>query len=176
MTFEEYKEFYEKRGYLPNSVSVPKGRLNEKQLKRKFEKFLEQTEKKGYTNSIDEKWETLKSQMTLSQCLLVQRLEEGGHHEAVRELKERAGFLFYTIDPAHVFPKGGYPYLKYDEDNVAPLNRYSHGCLDTMRDPISGEPITKEVHEKFWKMIVGDERYTVLKEKIRIYEQTRFGN
>jgi hypothetical protein len=156
MTFDEFKEFYESKGYLPNDIGRRKNRLNEKQLKTRFEKYQKSIEKKGYTKDIE--WEELKSHLNLNKCSLLKRLEEEGMLEEIEELKNNADWLMRTIDPAHIFPKGGYPYLKYDLDNVVPLNRYSHSCLDTMRDPISGEPI---------------EKYKQLEEKVREYGETR---
>lgn len=171
MIFDEFKEFYEEKGYLPNDVGKRKNRLNETQLKARFKKYEKTLERKEYTKDIQ--WEELKENLDFSECSLIKRLKEEQMYDEIYELKEKAGWLLKTIDPAHVFPKGGYPYLKYDLDNVVPLNRYSHSCLDTMRDPISGEPIDKEKHELFWMFIVGIERFTELKRKIEEHDKLR---
>lgn len=171
MTFDEFKDFYHRKGYLPNDVGIRKNKLNDTQLMTRYKKYQKSIEKKEYTKDIE--WEELKRNIDFSKCSLIKRLEEEQMFNEIFELKEKAGWLLKTVDPAHVFPKGGYPYLKYDLDNVVPLNRYSHSCLDTMRDPISGEPIDKEKHELFWMFIVGIETYSSLKEKIKEYGKTR---
>ena len=171
MTFDEFKKFYEEKGYLPNDVEKRKNKLNETQLKTRFKKYEKTLERTEYTKDIE--WEELKENLDFSECFLIKRLKEEQMYDEFYELQNNAGCLLKTIDPAHVFPKGGYPYLKYDLENVVPLNRYSHSCLDTMRDPISGEPIDKEKHELFWMFIVGIERFIELKRKIEEYDKSR---
>ena len=171
MTFDEFKEFYKEKGYLPNDVGTRKNKLNETQLRTRFKKYEKTLERKEYT--IDIQWEELKENLDFSECSLIKRLKEEQMYDEFYELQNNAGWLLKTIDPAHVFPKGGYPYLKYDLENVVPLNRYSHSCLDTMRDPISGEPIDKEKHELFWMFIIGIERFIELKRKIEEYDKSR---
>ncbi len=171
MTFDEFKKFYDSKGYLPNDIGRRKNRLNDKQLKTRFEKYQKSIDRKEYTKDME--WEDLKSRLNLKKCSFLQRLEEEGMLEEIEELKNNASWLIRTIDPAHVFPKGGYPYLKYDLDNVVPLNRYSHSCLDTMRDPISGEPIDKEKRDLFWMFIVGIEKFIILEGKIKEHDKSR---
>jgi hypothetical protein len=61
------------------------------------------------------------------------------------------------LDAAHVFGKGSYPWMRYDEKNVITLNRYSHNCLDAGLSPINGKTIAKEQQETWWQRIVGDD-------------------
>lgn len=177
MTFDEFKEFYETKGYLPNDVGRRKNKLNDRQLETRHRKYLQQKkkeiEKSEYT--IDKEWEELKDQLDFSQCSLMKRLYQEGMLDELAELRQNASWLIQTIDPAHVFPKGGYPFLKYDVENVVPLNRYSHSCLDTMRDPISGKSITKEDHTLFWMFITGIETYTNLERKVKEHGKARYG-
>lgn len=182
MTFEEFKEFYEQRGYLPNDVGPRKNKLNEKQIKTRYRKYCSQQEKrreaikrhskksniKRYSKKVDEKWENLKSQLNLTSCLLMERIRgEKNYFLLLEYLQDKGGHLLKTIDPAHVFSRAEAPHMKYDLDNVVPLNRFSHSMLDTMRDPITGDSITKEVHDEYWEFIVGEEKYKELKERYR---------
>lgn len=52
--------------------------------------------------------------------------------------------------------------MKYERKNVVSLNRWSHSNLDTMRDPIVGDPISKEEVEGWWRVIIGDDLYDEL--------------
>lgn len=167
MTFEEFKQFYEERGYLPNDISQRKNKLNGKQLERRYNKYIESLQPKVF--EVDKEWEGIKEKISIENCTFLKQLEEDKLFEDIQILKKEGGFLLKTIDLAHVFPRSGYPFLKYDEENIVALNRYSHSCLDTMRDPVTGEPITKEQHKLYWIYIVGIERFTRLEEKIKNY-------
>lgn len=167
MTFDEFKEFYEIKGYLPNDIVERKNKLNEKQLKTRYTKYKKNFKNKNF--KVDEEWEKLKTELDLTKCNLLKHLKEDKLHEEIKKLFDNGNFLLDTIDPAHIFSRSGYPFLKYDKDNVVPLNRFSHSCLDTMRDPITGEPITKEQHKLYWVYISGIERFERLEEKIKKY-------
>lgn len=182
MTFEEFKDFYEQRGFLPNDVGPRKNKLNKKQIKTRYRKYLEQEEKKrlankrtfekasrkGYTKKVDERWESLKEQLDLRECQLVDRIKSEENYQLLMEIMwNKGGHLLKIIDPAHVFSRAEAPHMKYDLDNVVPLNRFSHSMLDIMRDPITGESISKEVHDEYWEFIVGEEKYKELKERYR---------
>lgn len=180
MTLEEFKEYYSKYGRLPNDISVRKGKMNELQLETRYKKYIQQTNNRQreskkivnreYTSFIDDKWEELKSKLDLTECQLIKRLKEEKQDEAIKELKKNAKWLLKTIDPAHIFSRSGYPYLKYELENVVPLNRFSHSCLDTMRDPITGKNITKEEHKLFWMFIAGIDVYKRLEQRIREHD------
>lgn len=171
-TFKEFIDYYEKTGRIPNDFSYRKNKLNETQLKSKYEKYLkklnkEQEKREENKYTIDERWEELKAQLDLEHCQLIKKLQSEDRFEALKELKFNASWLIKTIDPAHIFPRSGYPELKYDVDNVVPLNRYSHSCIDTMRDPINGNMIDKETQQLFWKYIVGDITYNKLEKRTK---------
>lgn len=63
--------------------------------------------------------------------------------------------LLTVLDPAHILEVSTHPSLIYNPDNIVTLNRYSHSNLDTMRDPITAEPITREEQIAWWKRIAG---------------------
>ncbi len=188
MTFEQFKKFYEEKGFLPNDVGRRKNSLNERQIRTRYKKYLKQEKRKKekfeedlkkqrekeYNNTIDEKWENLKKEMDLTKCTLIERLkkeESNVYSYSIQTMKQQGGFLLGTIDPAHVFSRGAYPHLKYKKENVVPLNRFSHSMLDTMRSPITGEQITKKERDSFWKYIVGDQTYNSLKELANKYKR-----
>lgn len=172
LSFEDFTAYYEKTGRIPNDFSHRKNKLNETQLKSKYEKYTKKLEKenekieeKRYT--IDVEWEELKSQLDMEHCQLIERLNSDGQYSIVKELRKNASFLINTIDPAHIFPRSGYPELKYDVENVVPLNRYSHSCIDSMRDPINGSTIDRETQQLFWKYIAGETTYSLLEKRIK---------
>ena len=164
MTFEEFVEYYNTYRRCPNDISPRTNVLNEKQLKNQYTKYMKSMESKAIV--IDEQWEQVKEQVDTSKCQFISLLELHGFNQEINELKTKGSHLVYIVDIAHVFSRSGYPYMKYDLDNVIPLNRYSHSCLDTMKDPVSGNPITKEQHELYWKYIVGQEKYLELEERV----------
>lgn len=166
MTFEEFKLFYENRGYLPNDVGRRKNTLNEKQIQSRYEKYLKSEQKRLEAQerraSKDEKWEKLKLNLDLRYCSLYERLLVNGMNNTIEQMKINAGVYFQVIDPAHVFGKGAYPHMKYDLDNVVPLNRYSHSMLDQSRDPITGEQLSSEDTKGWWMFIIGSRKYQEL--------------
>jgi len=175
---EEFIAYYKKTGSLLNEVSKRKNKLNEVQLESKYQKYIQKVEKDNQKNeekryTIDEDWESLKLQLDMENCQLIKRLKEEKMDKALKELKFNASWLINTIDPAHIFPRSGYPYLKYEVINVVPLNRFSHSCIDTMRDPINGKHINKEEQQLFWLFIAGKTCYNELEKRIKDHECIR---
>jgi hypothetical protein len=165
MTFEDFKNYYVERGSLPNDVGRRKNKLNDKQIKSRYDKYLKSEQKKIDRRerlNTDDKWKELVSNLDLTRCALVDRLMIINNDKDLSQLYEKAGPWIDIIDPAHIFGKGSYPHMKYDKENILPLNRYSHSCLDQNRDPITGEPISNEEIRKIWKLLVGIERYNKL--------------
>ena len=95
------------------------------------------------------------------ECQLSKRLS----HEDREKLRNFAGHLLYTIDVAHVIPRSESPTLKHDNKNLVFLNRYSHSMIDSFHDPITGENISKQQKEEWWRRIVGKERYDSLQKE-----------
>jgi hypothetical protein len=81
-------------------------------------------------------------------------------------LQKNARGALKLLDPAHVFAVGSHPELCYEIDNVVVLNRFSHECLDSCKDPITGERITFEERELWWEKILGRISYSLLKNKL----------
>jgi len=59
------------------------------------------------------------------------------------------------LDNCHIFPVSIYPDLMYDPNNVILMNRYSHGNLDNMKHPVTGDPITYEERQEWWSRVAG---------------------
>jgi hypothetical protein len=154
MTFSDFELYYLKNGRLPNKPA-PSKPYNEKQLKSAYEKECQRELKaKEKAQKDAEKVKTFKTAGPRV-CALLSRLAVA----KIAILKENAGGLIYTVDPAHIFGRGAFPHMADDEDNIVWLNRYSHGNLDTCRDPISGTQITDEKRKEWWVWLVGQERY-----------------
>lgn len=180
LSWEEFVEFYERNGKLPNQARKPKNPLNEKQLQTKYEKYLRSMDKErersrrlmekakkaeGWFDNKD--WEAARKLVYARDggaCRLMEVLNDS----ELRDLKLRAGRFFLSkIDPAHIFGRGAYPHLYSDPDNVVLLNRYSHSMLDSGKHPIYGDPISVEEKENWWRRIVGNKHYDALVEKAR---------
>lgn len=54
-----------------------------------------------------------------------------------------------VIDIAHLIPKSINPKEKYNPDNAACINTIAHGCLDTYRNPLTNEPMTRNDRNKW---------------------------
>lgn len=161
---EAFYQMYYKTGKLPGDIGVRKNKLTEKQLQRKWVQYqnreLNRAEKKkSQKNQKDERWEEIRAGLGKN-CRLVSRLYELGLNDALGELNTNAGWLIKTIDGAHYKSRSRFPMLIYYPDNVVPLNRFSHSMLDQYRDPINGDPITKEEHEQWWELILGEEAFS----------------
>ena len=72
-------------------------------------------------------------------------------------LKRAAGVLMNKNDPAHFLAVSERPDLYCDVNNVCTLNRFSHSCLDSNKDPITGSPISSENVFAWWlRILKGD--------------------
>lgn len=166
-TKEDYIDFYNKYGRYPDNFGYRNQRLNEKQLNTKYEKYLKKQEKNNKSFEVDERWNQIKALLP-KQCALIAVLRKNNRFAEIDELYSNAKFLISTIDGAHVFSRQKAPWMKYDIDNVVPLNRYSHSMLDFMKDPIDGHTITKEEQTEWWKLILGDDRWNRLNKKYEL--------
>lgn len=161
MNYAEFKAFYEKHGYCISDISFSQKTLNEKQLIRKFNKYVKSLTRKGA--KVDILWRDVRKEVfdrDNSECQLTNKLTEASR----QMLRHNAGHLFYIIDPAHVIRRTKSAKLKYDPDNVVCLNRYSHSMLDNHKSPITGERISDDEVDLWWSIIVGAERFKRLKE------------
>jgi len=180
-SYDEFLEYYQKYSKTPNQISKPKNSLNKKQIKSLHKKYLKQMKKREKKNRKkweeetnkevnledikDEKWEELKRSV-------FRRDNYSCQLQKVLTVKELTFFrlsapsdLQNILDPCHIFGKGAFPHLKYEEDNIVIMNRYSHSCIDQYRSPVDGINISKEEREKWWIRIVGELKYFKLKEK-----------
>lgn len=161
-SLEEFISFYEFYGYCINDCVFRKNRMNKKQLKSRYNKYISSEKIKilrmERLQEKDFKWEDLKSKIDLTTCSFLSLLEREQRFKEVGFLKEKANILLKIIDPAHIFGKGAYPHLKYDVDNIAPLNRFSHSMLDQNKDPITGENISFEKKMEWWIYLIGKEK------------------
>lgn len=164
---KEYIEFYEKHSRCVDEHFPRKNPITHKALLTRYKKYLKRLEssstkpiKKSSLSSvpkIDAQWNTVRKNVQFrdKSCRLFALLDQ----ERIYMIKHVSYGLHSILDPAHVFGKGAYPHMKYDEDNVVLLNRYSHSMLDSGKDPIHGKTISKEEQLEWWKEIVGDERF-----------------
>lgn len=170
MTYDEFKFFYFQRGYCLGDSFKSKRSLNERQLLSKYNKFVEKEEKKK------EKLKEQRRQFTQSssihknnpqefrQCALMRLLS--GYD--LKLLLANAGSKAFIVDSAHIFGKGASPHLKENPNDIIYLNRFSHECLDSSKDPITGEPITHEEEMLWWERIVGPEAFVALKKQFEM--------
>jgi len=163
MTYDEFIASYNKYGKCVNQIRSPKNKLNDKQLKFQYEKYL-QKNNIVKENNIDQSWILTREEVFSrddSKCQL--RLKLKPHEEHI--VRQSLFPDVEVIDPAHVFGKGAFPHMKYDVENIVCLTRLFHSRLDTYHDPITGSLIDKNDHEQWWRRIIGDSQYNKLKRK-----------
>lgn len=164
LTFQEFLKYYNKHGKCINQIQKPRKPLNERQIKSRYDKYLKSEEKTNNLRKENLKWRRLVNEVRSrdrDSCRLWFVLNS----EERRILIENAGHLLNILDPAHVFGKGSKPELKFEIDNIILLNRYSHTMLDENKNPITGDYISIEEKESWWKRILGKNFYNNLKEK-----------
>ena len=186
--FSEFKKDYEEKGFI-DKVSTryyPLKKINPAQLWSYYLQYLKKLDKKynrdirkgniydTFMNSpgdfrTPQKWMPSSKDSELSAfvrerddgCRLLKVLTADEFAEWSKNQNGVGGIL----DVAHVFGKGAFPWMRYDEKNVVTLNRYSHFCLDNGKSPIDGKMITDDEHKIWWRRIVGDDDYEYLKSK-----------
>lgn len=165
---EEYFDYYYEHGKCIDDLFNNKAKFNEKQLKTRYKKYVIKSQAKEEKNKIkrDEKWDELKVNIP-NKCALISKLVSDKRYSEAQMIREKGTFLVDTIDGAHVISRQKAPFMKYDIDNVVPLNRYSHSMLDFLKNPIYGTPISVEDQEQWWIYIIGEERWNRLNKKYK---------
>jgi hypothetical protein len=88
--------------------------------------------------------------------------------DEISEWNKNQNGLGGILDVAHVFGKGAFPWMRFDNKNVITLNRFSHSCLDNGKSPINGKAITDEERKLWWQRIAGDDwEYLNLRSRCR---------
>jgi hypothetical protein len=114
-------------------------------------------------DSNDTKWQEVKNKVKNRDK--VDRMLKILNPIEYKVLKSNAGYLLNILDPAHYLAVSDRPDLCYKSYNIVLLNRYSHEMLDSFKNPINGESITKEEVQLWWERILkGDNtQYQYLK-------------
>jgi len=182
LTLKEFKEHYQKYGRCVNDLQKRNSKLTEVGLKTRYDQYLKSEQKReerqqrvyekqrnAEIDYTDEAWENVKLSVAKRdnyQCQFIKILSDDEYRQLVAHVKRVAsgGFLV-KIDPAHIYPKGSYPHMKYDEENVVLINRFVHSLLDVFKDPLTGEMITATKRLEWFEKVVGKERMKSLYSK-----------
>ena len=136
--------------------------IKQKEYEKRKEQFIKTIEKNKYLlgNDLvpkDEKWEKVKEQVfkrDKGECQFYNKLSEVDKKYFDNYLYDKP--YLKVIDCAHRLGKGANPKYKYDVNNVYCLYRYFHHCLDFYIDPYTGENITQDKVDYYWKIIAGE--------------------
>lgn len=104
-------------------------------------------------DSTDEKWQEVKDivhKRDKGRCRLMRVISK---RDALI-LKKNGGRYLSRIDAAHFLAVSDRPELCYDANNICSLNRYSHECLDSNKDPITGASIDQVEVLDWWVRIL----------------------
>lgn len=136
-------------------------------MTRFFECFrvikMEGAKMQNYGKSPIEKWAIIKEKVFKRDgymCRLIMCLT----FNELGILENKVGRMI--IDPAHIFKVGSHPHIKFIPEYIVTLNRYSHNMLDSGKCPLTGKIINQEEVETWWRRIVGNKLYNILKDLI----------
>lgn len=163
MGFEEFQSFYNEKGYLPYNMYVSPNGLNNKQLKTKYQSYCKKVD--GFNSTPDEKKKEFIEKWNMVKEFVYKR----DHHQCrlwkVLTLEERKEVLkngyggkFKEITPAHFIRRSKNKDLILDPDNIYTLSLMFHSHLDDFKNPLNGEPISKERVVEFWRRIIDNEQ------------------
>ena len=172
-SFTEFKNDYEAEGFIDKMCSryYPLKKLNPKQLSRYYLQYVKKWDK-AHGDNILEKSEDVSEDSKLSAfarkrdngCRLLKVLTE----EELAEWQVNNNGIGLILDAAHVFGKNAFPWMRFDENNVVTINRFSHNCLDMSKSPINGKSITDAQRVAWWQRIAGsDWKYLEMRTKER---------
>jgi len=197
-SYESFIAYFYKYNQFPDNSYINKEKkYNDKQLKTKYEKYLKSLEKRSDSvarysanakkrsydkisqkefakgTNTDPEWVKVCSEVDIrdKSCVLIQTLNP----DEYAELCDNSGGFHNQLTHAHVLPKGGrFVKFYYEKDNIYLLNLYSHGLLDSGKNPITGEAISKEEQLEWWDRILAP--YNLSHEKlVKIYND-RYNN
>jgi hypothetical protein len=158
-SYEDFEADYEKHNCIDKVSNryYPQKPLNKKQIQRYYSQYMRKFEKakpRGMckAGSEDSKLSAFARERD-GGCRLLRMLS----FEEFNEWNRNQNGLGVILDVAHVFGKGAFPWMRYDERNVVLLNRFSHNCLDACKSPINGDQLTLDLRNAWWKRIVGDD-------------------
>ena len=125
-------------------------------------------------DSSDERWQEVKKEVR-SRDKTDRLLKVVTAKEYLKLKKIAAPALLQRLDAAHVFSVSSHPQMCYDVDNIILLNRFSHENLDSCKDPITGERISPQERDDWWRRLIGSEQYDILIEKARRSKELAYG-
>ena len=125
-------------------------------------------------DSSDERWQEVKKEVR-SRDKTDRLLKVVTAKEYLKLKKIAAPALLQRLDAAHVFSVSSHPQMCYDADNIILLNRFSHENLDSCKDPITGERISPQERDDWWRRLIGSEQYDILIEKARRSKELAYG-
>ena len=167
LSFEEFKNFFEKKGRFPNSAYVSKKGYNEAQFKTKYKTYLKSENKKQEKfnkDQTDDKWEITKN-------IVDRRDRRKCQFYRILTISERKAIeseligVAKKVDRAHIFGKGSNPHMKYNSSNVITIYHIFHQRLDTYRHPLYDTPIDSEERDEIWSRIIGVYNFEQLKKQ-----------
>ena len=175
---EKFKESCQKKRCLRNTMITPQCPKEYKQ-EQCYNKFIQKQERdqvkrqekfekqKHKEIEVDTKWVEVQKEVWIrdkGQCRFCSILDQKKYVESI---KPHLWGDFKKIDCAHILPRSSYPSLKYEVSNIVLLYRAVHTNIDNFVDPITKKPMTKEEHEQWWRILVGNELYDELLRKGR---------
>ena len=170
MTFEQFKEYYMKKGICLGQMTKSKHTLNERELKTRYDKYSKPKKEKVQKGSWDDPlWQGVADKVwkrDKSECRLLSKLKIDNPDLYLYFIKNNMKSLYTKLDLAHIIPRSQSAELYYEPSNIILLNRVSHSLLDSYHNPITGESINKVQHDEWWEYIIGNELWRKLNDSI----------
>lgn len=111
-------------------------------------------------DSSDAKWREVKARVKKRDANKDRILRVLTVKEALMLQKKGPNVMLQRLDAAHIWPVSIYPDLMYNDANIVMLNRWSHSNLDNLCHPITGDPISYEERQDWWRRIAGEKQWS----------------
>lgn len=164
LLFEAFIDYYNKFKKFPLNIYTPPKKMNNKQLKSKYNKYNKIVDKmcnKSINKDIEKDKCVKKICMKRSEnkCEIWPILSD-----CEREIvKERLFEKIMMLDPIHIIGRSN-KNLRWNPENIIIGMRYFHSCIDQYIDPINNKTMTSKERDDWFIRIIGKERFNKLSE------------
>jgi len=169
-SFEDYKRYVDKYNRLPGGFGGNlKKVLSEVSLEKKFNSYVKRNMKKEEKrlnaqtpfSSKDLNWVNLKNEIwevDHGECQLLASLKvlskDDPEFEKIYLYAKKQYNPDNTLDSAHIIPRSFSKTLQYDLENVVLLQRIFHSRIDFGKNPLTGDPCSKQEIREWWDIIL----------------------
>jgi len=177
MNFDDFKENCEKGNCLRNTIKSKNCKKDYKQ-KLCYNKYITKLQKNEETkNEVDELrlkvCEEVDERDGKDICTIWQILSQEQKQFVLEIYGLEFKHLGFIIDKAHIVPRSQSKELYYEKENIINVSRYFHSLLDTLKNPVTQQDITKKERLQ-WMNRALSRSETIYNNKLR--EKNNYGD